>query len=316
MDSSHARLAPVIRAVRHAPAPASSPQAATTVSPASPPPPAGRRTRAWAGPRGAPSQSAQQPATSAPDQDSNPGPGPDLQWRTTCRTCGSSFESRNRLMRHLFSAHPGKKTRKQKNNKKQEEEKGDGAGGWDGSKPRTGLGSPGPGNGGGPEAQDASTAKPRPKTEIHPLSLLSEGQMMAFVMRVLAILFVVGIRQKGGKEEEEEVPGLKSPKQRSGHRGETGFLSGQPAEGTGGVTGGLGSSCGPNHGPGCGCNGSTMTTRPEMREAKIQSPSDDIDDDEGGALIDEPGRELWRPPPTMSWGTAVGGLNELVEDLD
>ncbi|KAL2161869.1 hypothetical protein VTH06DRAFT_7653 [Thermothelomyces fergusii] len=37
-----------------------------------------------------------------------PNPSEDSRWRTTCRTCGAKFQSRNQLMRHLYKSHPGK----------------------------------------------------------------------------------------------------------------------------------------------------------------------------------------------------------------
>ncbi|KAL2134858.1 hypothetical protein VTI74DRAFT_10664 [Chaetomium olivicolor] len=132
----------------------------------------------------------------APASQGKKPPADDPHWRTTCKTCGGSFRSRNQLMRHLYRAHPGpgKPVASAKAVTKPSQPR------W--VTPRT--------------AQPAAVAKvpvpaaaetppPVRKPErtgagVHPYALLSEGEKVRFVGFVLGVLFIVGVRLR-----EEEV---------------------------------------------------------------------------------------------------------------
>ncbi|KAK4244315.1 hypothetical protein C7999DRAFT_17404 [Corynascus novoguineensis] len=96
----------------------------------------------------------------------------ETQWRTTCRTCGETFKSRNQLMRHLYRNHPGKPAKGKS------------------SPPKTSQPFPVP-----HALATPKPAKSQSQSQVHPFSLLSPQQQLAFAGHVMRAIFAVGIRQ-------------------------------------------------------------------------------------------------------------------------
>jgi hypothetical protein len=107
----------------------------------------------------------------------------DAQWRTTCRTCGSSFKSRNQLMRHLYRSHPGKPAKSKASAKAAT------------TKPVQLPPSP---------PNQAANNPERSQSQVHPFILLSEQQRTVYVARVLSAVFAVCMKQMEEKKGQQE----------------------------------------------------------------------------------------------------------------
>ncbi|KAK4098008.1 hypothetical protein N658DRAFT_509929 [Parathielavia hyrcaniae] len=128
----------------------------------------------------------------------------DAKWRTTCRTCGANFRSRNQLMKHLYRTHPLKPgTVKQPNATSLREQEAP-------NQPSKVVvrvkAPPAADKLASPTTARATTAhKPEKQSPTHPFVLLSESQKLVFVARVLFVLFNVCMRQMEEGEEEEQA---------------------------------------------------------------------------------------------------------------
>ncbi|KAK4128035.1 hypothetical protein N657DRAFT_629219 [Parathielavia appendiculata] len=110
--------------------------------------------------------------------DSQQTPMSDAKWRTTCRTCGANFKSRNQLMRHLYKTHPLKPGKLNATSREV---------------PNFSL---------RPQSAEKLTSPilratvPRSEqSQIHPFILLPEDQKLVFVARVLFAMFTMCMRQ-------------------------------------------------------------------------------------------------------------------------
>lgn len=112
-----------------------------------------------------------------------PAAASDAQWRTTCRTCGSSFKSRNQLMRHLYRSHPGKPAKSKAAQKT--------------PKPVPPPSTP-------PNPATTGTNTDRPPSQVHPFLILSEQQRTVYVARILSAVFAVCMKQMEEKEERQQ----------------------------------------------------------------------------------------------------------------
>ncbi|KAL2140139.1 hypothetical protein VTI28DRAFT_4221 [Corynascus sepedonium] len=113
----------------------------------------------------------------------------ETQWRTTCRTCGESFKSRNQLMRHLYRNHPGKPAKVKS------------------SPPKISQPSPMPHALATPKPAQ-SQSQSQSQSQVHPFSLLSPQQQLAFAGHVMRAIFAVGIRQlkqERGKQQWQQI---------------------------------------------------------------------------------------------------------------
>ncbi|KAL2187660.1 hypothetical protein L209DRAFT_753736 [Thermothelomyces heterothallicus CBS 203.75] len=128
-------------------------------------------------------------ALAQPTDEPRPDTSEESQWRTTCRTCGEKFKSRNQLMRHLYKSHPGKPAKSKASPKA--------------TQPRIAPQSPvapKPGH-----SQPHSQSQSQSRSRVHPFALLSYQQQVAFAGHVLFAIFSIGMKQleEEGKEQQQ-----------------------------------------------------------------------------------------------------------------
>ncbi|KAK4135072.1 hypothetical protein BT67DRAFT_290742 [Trichocladium antarcticum] len=111
--------------------------------------------------------------------------------RKTCRRCGQQFQTRNKLMRHLFDSHTppkpshvGAKT----------------AAKTAAARDAAVLVSPPS----GPRPPDPPASRPARPPRVHPFSMLSQQGQIAFTLNILCLIFAVGLKQQEQEQEQQE----------------------------------------------------------------------------------------------------------------
>ncbi|KAH6843282.1 hypothetical protein B0I37DRAFT_215455 [Chaetomium sp. MPI-CAGE-AT-0009] len=216
--------------------------------------------------------------------------GNDPQWRTTCRTCGEAFKSRNQLMRHLYRSHPGKPGKSKTPAKA----------------PRRESLPPPP----TPLTQRPAAPKPQKsqsQSQVHPFSLLADQGKLAFVGRVMVAIFAVGMKQL--EEEHAQQRG-----QNHGHESEQPLKAQFPAEQeTALPTSNSSALSGPQTGM---TAAAALEGHGQMYQGQQgnSSGSEDSDDEDGGAALYGPAPEEL-PLRLGETGGELDGLDQ-IDDLD
>ncbi|KAL2169365.1 hypothetical protein VTG60DRAFT_6139 [Thermothelomyces hinnuleus] len=204
-------------------------------------------------------------ALAQPTDELRPDTSEESQWRTTCRTCGEKFKSRNQLMRHLYKSHPGKPAKSKSSPKA--------------TQPRVAPQSPVAPKPGHSQSRSQSQSQSR----VHPFALLSYQQQLAFAGHVLFAIFSIGMKQLEEEKEKEE-------QQRERHQDQLQNLGVKELQGAGDLKpqkGLTSATPGPEAAaPSQASPNRTPSPHQISRGRPVDSPeSEDSDDEDGGVAL-------------------------------